>query len=72
MTSYCVHARDEEIARPHRVQAETPLDAALLYAERWLGSAPHDAVTLLVEDEDAGREHCLRLNLDSGEVRPCG
>lgn len=72
MTSWCVHARDEDLARPHRVEADGHVAAALAYAERWLGEA-HDApVTLLVQDETTGAEHCLTLDLGSGEARACG
>ena len=72
MTTYCVHAREDEVARPHRVEADGFVDAALVYAERWLGPAPHARVTLLVEDEATGQERCLTLDLDSGEATPCG
>jgi hypothetical protein len=71
MSQYCVHARSDEIARPHRVEADGFVEAALTYAERWL---PHDAdapLVLYVEDEDSGEERCLTLDL-GGEVRPCG
>ena len=71
MSTYCVHARDEEIARPHRVEAQGVLDAALAYAERWLPHEPAEVVTLLIEDEH-GASHCLTLDLGTGEAESCG
>jgi hypothetical protein len=71
MTSYCVHASADEIARPHRVEAEDFVDAALAYAERWLAPDPQAPVVLYVQDEGSGEERCLTLDLDHGEARPC-
>ncbi len=71
--TYCVHASADEIARPHRVEAKSFTDAALTYAERWLQpDGWEEAVTLYVQDEATGEEHCLRVDLRDGEVQPCG
>ena len=72
MTAYCVHAAPDAVARPHRVEAAGFLDAALLFAERWLHPEGEDAVTLYVQDEASGEERCLRLDLGTGETAPCG
>ena len=76
MTAYCVHAAPDEVARPHRVEADGHVDAALLYAERWLHPPGHgggdEAVTVYVQDEGSGEEHCVRLDLGTGEAGPCG
>ena len=72
MTAYCVHAAPDEVARPHRVEADGYVDAALRYAERWLHPQGDDAVTVYVQDEGTGEEHCVRLDLGTGEAGPCG
>ncbi len=69
--SYCVHAAADEVGRPHRIEAASFTDAALAYAERWLHPEGQEAVTLHVQDEDTGEEHCLVLDLASGEAQPC-
>ena len=70
MTAFCVHADANHAAAAHRVQADDFLDAALLFAERWLHPQGEDAVTLYVQDEASGEERCLRLDLAAGEVVP--
>ena len=71
--TYCVHASADEVARPHRVDAKSYVDAALTYAERWLPADGLDGeVTLHVQDEGSGEEHCLVIDLRSGEIAPCG
>ncbi len=72
MSSWCVHAQDERLAKPHRVEADGWLDAAMAYAERWLGDADEAPVTLIVQDEASGAEHCLTVDLASGEAEACG
>ena len=72
MTAFCVHAAPDAVARPHRVEAEDFLHAALQFAERWLHPEGEDAVTLYVQDEASGEERCLRLDLGTGEAAPCG
>ena len=72
MSTWCVHARDEDLAKPHRVEADGWLDAALTYAERWLGEADGEPVTLLVQDETTGVEHCVAVDLGSGNAAACG
>ena len=72
MTAYCVHAAPDEVARPHRVEADGYVEAALSFAERWLHPQGEDAVTLYVQDEGSGEEHCVRLDLSTGEAGPCG
>ena len=52
------------------------LHAALAFAERWLhppgDGTGEDAVTLYVQDEASGVEHCVRLDLSTGDAAPCG
>lgn len=70
--SYCVHASADEVSRPHQVEAASVTDAALAYAERWLEpDGWQEVVTLHVQDEETGEEHCLVVDLRSGETHPC-
>ncbi len=43
----------------------------MTYAERWLAEADDAPVTLFVQDEATGAEHCLTLDLTSGTAREC-
>lgn len=72
MPTWCVHARDDHLAKPHRVEADGWVGAAMTYAERWLADADDAPVTLFVQDEETGVEHCLTLDLATGEAKGCG
>jgi hypothetical protein len=68
--TYSVVANGERPARRHPIEAETAEEAAMAFLDHW---HPDDAaeVTVAVTDCETGREHCFRLDIWSGEARPC-
>jgi hypothetical protein len=67
--TYCVTATGEAASVRHPIEADNPEDAAMAFLDLW---HPEDAaeVTVEVTGED-GRAHCYRLDIRSGEARPC-
>ncbi len=59
-----------------RFVEETSFEAAAVaYLEQFDLSAPIDdqvALRVIVHDVQTGREHCFKLDLDTGETIPCG
>lgn len=55
------------------VREPTAEAAAVAFLEDF-GHDPDDdaTVSLIVRDEDSGREQCFRVDLSTGETRPCG
>jgi len=47
--------------------------AAIAYVENMhVSPGEGDEISIIVRDLDSGREHCFRLDLETGETRPCG
>ncbi len=70
-----VHAL--HIDRRHtRLINETSFEAAAVaYVQDFDLPAPIDddhEISIIVQEIPTGREHCFRINLDSGEAAPCG
>jgi hypothetical protein len=51
--------------------AETPLEAALLYVERWLPDTVEGTVSVTVLECETGRQDCFRIDLDDGSAAAC-
>jgi hypothetical protein len=67
-----VHEASEDRARGHAVEALSFEEAAMEFLEAWHPAADdHGDVTLVVTDCETGREHCLRVELETGETAPC-
>ena len=72
MTTWCVHARDETLANPtasRRTAGSTPPSPTPNAGWAMPRRRP---VTLFVQDEATGAEHCVALDLRRGAVRDCG
>jgi hypothetical protein len=55
------------------VDEPSPEAAALAYLEDFAHDADDDqAVSVIVRDDDTGREQCFRVDLETGETAPCG
>ena len=69
---YCVSVRHTE-PRHWRVVAETTFEAAAVaYVEDFPLSPDHAGeISLVVRDIESGREHCFRIDLETGETTPC-
>jgi hypothetical protein len=69
---YAVHARHEGRPAGHVVEGASPEAAAVAYLEAWGGEAgPEGEVMLVVQALDDGCEHCIRVDLETGETAPC-
>ncbi len=68
-----VHARHID-GHHGRVLAEPTFEAAAIaYVEDMhVSPGEGDEISIIVRDLDSGREHCFRLDLETGQTRPCG
>ncbi|WP_158916157.1 DUF5961 family protein [Caulobacter sp. S45] len=69
---FSVHARHVE--RHHaRIVAELSFEAAAVaYVEDFpLATDGDEALSVVVRDLESGREHCFRVDLETGETAPC-
>ena len=59
--------------RHDHLLAETSVEAAAIaYAEDFPLSPDHGAeISVIVRDIESGREHCFRIDLETGETAPC-
>ena len=70
-----VHARHVDSHHARIVEEESFEAAAIAYLEDFDLSAPisdDQDISIIVQDLGTGREHCFKLDLDSGETVPCG
>jgi hypothetical protein len=68
--TYLAHLRGSR-QRAQRVQAASPLDAALAYAEQAHDVDADGRLAVAVEDVASGERHCFTVDLDDGEVGAC-
>ena len=69
LRTFAVHELDKA---PARLIHESSIEAAAAaFAE---DVAPTDAhqLSVVVQEVDTGREHCFRVDLDTGDTVPCG
>lgn len=71
---FYAYATDEGPCSGHKVaEAETFIDAAIGFLECWApadGPAPEE-VAVTVIDCETDEQHCFRVALDTGAMRPC-
>ncbi|HTI68143.1 MAG TPA: DUF5961 family protein [Caulobacteraceae bacterium] len=59
-------------AHAHPVpDASSPLEAALLFVERWMPESVEGEVSITVTDTETGYQQCFRIDLDDGSAAPC-
>ncbi len=69
---FAVHAAHEDRAREHGVQGTSFEDAAVAFVETWHPTVDAEGdVTVIVTDCETGRQHCLRIDVDTGATAPC-
>lgn len=69
---FAVHEASEDRARGRTVEAKSFKDAAFEFLDAWRPEADdHGDVTLVVTDCASGREHCLQIDVGTGEAAPC-
>jgi hypothetical protein len=68
---FSVHAR--HVGAHHaRVLEEGSFEAAAVaYVEELHAPGDEHEISVIVREVDSGREHCFRIDLDSGETAPC-
>jgi hypothetical protein len=67
---FSAHCTDEARVHAHAVpEAASFLDAAVMFAERW--TSGEDEVSVTVVDCETGEQQCFRIDLDSGDAKPC-
>lgn len=69
---YYVHASDAHRGEGRVIEAaESPEEAAFVFAEHGLVDASRDSVAIMVKDCDTGAQHCFRIDLETGVSAPC-
>jgi len=69
---YSVRVRQAEPPHGHVVAEATFEAAAVAYIEDFPLASDHGAeISLVVRDIESGREHCFRIDLETGETTPC-
>ncbi len=68
LRTFAVHQLDQA---PARLIDETSVEAAAVaYAEDMAPADVHQ-LSVVVHEIDTGREHCFRVDLDTGAAAPC-
>lgn len=69
---FMVHAAHEGPHHSHRVEEASFEAAAVAFVERWSPAVDADGeVSVVVVDQESGRQHCFRIDADTGETGPC-
>ena len=69
---FAVHAAHEDRGREHTVEGASFEDAAVAFVETWHPTVDAEGdVQVIVTDCETGRQHCLRIDVDTGEAAPC-
>jgi len=69
--AYSVRPRDSHA--PVLVFDEPSAEAAAAaFFEGWISPDDEDAAAVIVRELDSGREHCFRIDFDTGRAKPCG
>ncbi|HEY3799417.1 MAG TPA: DUF5961 family protein [Caulobacteraceae bacterium] len=70
--AFRVHARHVDAHHAHTV-AEVSFEAAAVAYLEDLHQLPGDGgeISVIVQEVETGRQHCFRIDLESGEASPC-
>jgi hypothetical protein len=69
--AYSVRPRDSH--NPVLVFDEPSAEAAAVaFFEGWAPADEDDDIAVIVREIDSGREHCFRIDADTGRTEPCG
>jgi hypothetical protein len=69
--NFAVRASHDDRRQVHAIEGLTAQEAALTFVEHWFPADPGDQVSVVVVDNDSGRQECFRIDLDSGDAAPC-
>jgi hypothetical protein len=69
---FIARATDDARAHAHPVpDASSAVEAAILFAERWLPDSSDGEVSITVTDCHTGHHQCFRIDLGEGSAEPC-
>ncbi len=68
--AYSVRPRDGQ-APVRIIEEEAAEAAAAAFIEDWFTSEGEE-MAVIVRELETGREHCFRVDTDTGETKPCG
>lgn len=70
--AFIAYSTEQGCAHAHPApEADSALEAALEYVERWLPDTAHGEVTVTVVERETGRQQCFRIDLDDGSAAVC-
>jgi hypothetical protein len=70
---FSVHARHVDSHHARLLEEQSFEAAAVAYVEDFHPPLTEDhEISVIVREIATGREHCFRIDLDSGEAAPCG
>ena len=69
--TFTVRARHLHGHHARSVDEANPEAAAVAYLEDFAHDADED-VSVIVRDDDTGREQCFRVDLETGQTEACG
>ncbi len=71
--AFSVHARHLDAHDARTLEEASFEAAAVAYVEDFHPPMTNDReISVIVREVVTGREHCFRIDIDSGEARPCG
>jgi hypothetical protein len=68
---FSVRARHVDAHHARVVEEPSFEAAAVAYVEDLHPPGDAQEISVIVRDIDSGREHCFRIDLDSGDAAPC-
>lgn len=69
---FSVYARHVDCHHARTLSEASFEAAAIAYLEDLHPPAEETEVSIIVREVDSGREHCFRIDLETGETEPCG
>jgi hypothetical protein len=67
-----VHARHVEVHHSRLLEEVSFEAAAVAYVEDLHALGDETEINVIAREVGTGREHCFRIDLDTGEAAPCG
>lgn len=72
LRQFAVHAAHENRDQGHHVEGESFEAAAVAFVDAWHPTVDAEGdVAVIVREADSGHEQCFRIDVETGETRPC-
>ena len=69
---FSAYAGHEGRHHGHTVEARSFEEAAVAFVEDWSPAVDADGeVAVFIVDQASGEQHCVRIDVDTGEAAPC-